>query len=76
MTTEDGDVTPRAITDILLAPDTPAVLNMWMSGHLSHADAKAIQRDIMNVFKAHEAKVKTEGGQRYLFRIAMAPVVE
>lgn len=61
----DADVAP-------LDPDGPAVLSAWREDlMLDYPDAKALQRDLVELLERYEAK---RGAQRYVLHLGLAPV--
>jgi hypothetical protein len=56
----------------LLAPEVPVILEGWFTDlHLDHADAKALQHDLLQLYFRYAGKV---GAQRYIIRMAIAPM--
>lgn len=55
-----------------LAPDAPAILNVWDDGlKLSFADAKALQRDLSALLEAYRRK---GGSGTYIAHVGLAPL--
>ncbi|WMT58146.1 ArsR family transcriptional regulator [Truepera radiovictrix] len=58
----------------LLGPERPAALSSWRdSVYLDFEDAKALQRELFFLLKRYQQK---RGAQRYILRVAMAPILE
>lgn len=57
-----------------LAPDAPAILNLWNDGlKLDFADAKALQRDLQALLAAYQKK---GGSGTYIAHVGLAPLSE
>lgn len=57
----------------LLAPDSPAAFSAWFDElHLDFADAKALQRELLELARRYRNK---SGSQRYVMRLGLAPVL-
>jgi hypothetical protein len=71
MTVSSGGET--SISDLMVSgADSPAVLACWLPLQLSFEEAKQFQRDLHKLIGLY---AKRRGGQRYLARIALTPVV-
>ncbi|MCL6568826.1 MAG: ArsR family transcriptional regulator [Deinococcota bacterium] len=77
---EDGillwgsDVEPDGNSQDLLDEDSPAVLNFWSAGlRLSRAEAKALQRELWEVYARYEHR---RGPEKYVLHLGLAPKPE
>lgn len=77
---EDGillwgsDVEPDGNGQDLLDEDSPAVLNFWSAGlRLSRAEAKALQRELWEVYARYEHR---RGPEKYVLHLGLAPKPE
>ncbi|WP_051195695.1 winged helix-turn-helix domain-containing protein [Meiothermus rufus] len=56
---------------VLLAPEHPAVLNLWIGGlALSRADAKALQRELWELYERYAHR---GGAEKYVLHLGLAP---
>ncbi len=63
---------PNCFFDQLLEPDAPAVWDTWGNLRLKHEDAKALQMELATILTRYRQK-ETQGEQKYLLRLAVAP---
>ena len=66
---------PAEDTAFILADDHPAVWSCWLRLNLSFADAKALQRELVDVWGRYK-RVSNPDGPKYTLRLGLAPVEE
>lgn len=61
------------IRDAVLRPDAPALVSMSPRVELDFEDAKALQREMLELYERYSAKT---GAQKYLVHLALVPIHE
>ncbi len=62
----------------MLAPDAPPVVSAWIGLPLPREEAKALQRELVELAARYRAKATTEGAsvRYYMLRVGLAPLLD